>query len=50
MSIIKKVLCKIRGCPTSPPVVEVWTNRQGQVKTLFKCRECLKPVGAKRYE
>lgn len=48
MSIIKKILCKIRGCPSEPPVVEVWSTRRGERKTIYRCRECSEPVGVKK--
>ena len=50
MSIINKLICKIRGHNTSPPIMEAWASKQGSKRTFYLCRRCLSPVGEKTYE
>jgi len=41
MSIIKYVLCKIKGHLTNPPVIEAWASKRGRKRSLYLCRRCL---------
>jgi hypothetical protein len=49
MSIILKLMCKLRGHSQNTPIVEAWASKDGKKKSLYLCRRCLQPTGEKFY-
>ena len=50
MSIINRILCKMWGHNSSPPIIEAWASKQGKKQTAYLCRRCLTKLGEKYYE